>query len=254
MDDEWKNESLDVICSEVEKLSRTNDEGERQCSFQPPHTFLVHSFKAPGFRKEYLVGIRNESEELVGFICAIPFSLKIKNSNLDKCVEVKNLFLHPSVRGKRLTPILISEITRRVTSNGTVTAFYTSSVTITKPICKARYYQRIINVAKLVSVNYREIGRLTTIPRLQQKFNIPKNSLKEKNWRKLGNNEKDILESFELLKLHLAKFLVHQVFNFEEFKHWFVNCDPSVQVYIAGKDKVQGIAIWQVMVKDLIVY
>lgn len=246
-DSDWKDESLDVICNEVEILSHSVKD-ENESSFQPPFSFLVHSFSSPSFRKEYLVGLKDENGMLVGFICAIPFSLQIHKSTLDKCVEVKNLYLHPKVRGKRLTPILIAEITRRVTYNGTITAFYTSSVTITRPLCKARYYQRLINVAKLVSVNYKELARGSTIPRLQAKMELESNPLSSKNWRKLKDS-KDVSEAYQLLCDYLEKFAIHQTFTMEEFVHWFVKSDSSVQVYVAGKEKVEAFAAWQVMVR-----
>lgn len=62
------------------------------------------------------------------------------------------------VRTKRLAPVLIKEITRRVNLLGIWQAVYTAGIVLPKPIAKCRYYHRSLNVKKLIGkrVNLRQ--------------------------------------------------------------------------------------------------
>jgi hypothetical protein len=115
------------------------------------------SMNPPGMKREWLVGLRRKAapHELVGFICGLPMSASIAGTVIEQVMEIKNLYVHPDLRGNRLTPILISEVSRRVRRSNFCVALYTSSVTITRPLCKARFYQRPLNMAKLVAARFK---------------------------------------------------------------------------------------------------
>lgn len=89
---------------------------------------------------------------LVGFISAIPGHVKI----YDKCeaiVEINFLCVHKKLRSKRVAPVLIREITRRVNLTGVFQAVYTAGVVLPKPVATCRYWHRSLNPKKLIEVS-----------------------------------------------------------------------------------------------------
>ena len=53
-------------------------------------------------------------------------------------VEINFLCVHKKLRSKRVAPVLIREITRRVNLRGIFQAVYTAGVVLPKPIAKCR--------------------------------------------------------------------------------------------------------------------
>lgn len=56
-----------------------------------------------------------------------------------KMVEVNFLCVHKKLRSKRMAPVLIKEITRRVHQQGISQAVYGTSAVLPKPIATCRY-------------------------------------------------------------------------------------------------------------------
>ncbi len=242
----WRDATLQSICESVFDLSKTG-EPEETTSFSPDTSFLMWSMSPPGMRREWLAGIRQrESGLLVGFICGLPMSAFIGGAVVEKVMEIKNLYVHPAWRGKRLTPILISEISRRVRLHNYCVALYTSSVTITRPLCKARFYQRPLNMAKLSAVRFKEASRGQTLPRLHGRY--ARAAPLPQGWKKM--EERHTERAWRLLQSHLAQFTVHEVMTLERFRYWFVNAHPSVHAYVVeseGGDEIECFCAWHVM-------
>ena len=72
------------------------------------------------------------------------------------------LCVHKKIRSKRLAPVLIKEITRRVNRNDGWQAIYTAGVNVPTPITEATYYHRALNPKKLVDIDFARVPpRLT---------------------------------------------------------------------------------------------
>lgn len=71
---------------------------------------------------------------------------------MEKIVEINFLCVHKKLRSKRVAPVLIREITRRVNLTGIFQAVYTAGVVLPKPICQTRYWHRSLNPKKLIQV------------------------------------------------------------------------------------------------------
>jgi glycylpeptide N-tetradecanoyltransferase len=68
----------------------------------------------PGFYKSWLFGVRGgKKNKLYGFISGIPTVTNSKEKPV-KMAEINFLCVHKSLRAKRLAPVLIKEVTRRV--------------------------------------------------------------------------------------------------------------------------------------------
>lgn len=89
---------------------------------------------------------------LVGFISAIPGQIRIYDK-AEKIVEINFLCVHKKLRSKRVAPVLIREITRRVNLTGIFQAVYTAGVVLPKPIATCRYWHRSLNPKKLIQVS-----------------------------------------------------------------------------------------------------
>ena len=63
-----------------------------------------------------------------------------------KMVEINFLCVHKKLRSKRLAPVLIKEITRRVNCQGLFQAVYTAGIVLPKPVGTCRYFCLSLNV------------------------------------------------------------------------------------------------------------
>lgn len=59
-------------------------------------------------------------------------------------VEINFLCVHKKLRTKRVAPVLIREITRRVNRTGLFQAVYTAGVVLPKPVSTCRYNRAYI--------------------------------------------------------------------------------------------------------------
>lgn len=55
-------------------------------------------------------------------------------------VEINFLCVHKKLRLKRVAPVLIREITRRVNREGIFQAAFTAGIVLPKPVATCRYY------------------------------------------------------------------------------------------------------------------
>ena len=69
-------------------------------------------------------------------ISHIPCCHGDSNQNM---VEINFLCVHKKLRSKRVAPVLIREITRRVNCTGIFQAVYTAGVVLPKPVASCRY-------------------------------------------------------------------------------------------------------------------
>jgi glycylpeptide N-tetradecanoyltransferase len=76
--------------------------------------FLRWALLPPKQPEEWLVGVRGgKKNKLYGFISGIRVNMNL-NGKVVKMAEINFLCVHKHLRSKRLAPILIREITRRV--------------------------------------------------------------------------------------------------------------------------------------------
>lgn len=127
-----------------------DDDAMFRFDYQPE--FLRWALQPPHWRKDWHVGVRvAKSGRLIAFISAIPAEIKVFERSL-KVVEINFLCVHKKLRSKRLAPVLIREITRRVNLTGIFQAVYTAGVVLPKPVTTCRYWHRSLNPKKLIDV------------------------------------------------------------------------------------------------------
>ncbi|KAF4463642.1 glycylpeptide N-tetradecanoyltransferase [Fusarium albosuccineum] len=200
-----------------------DDEAMFRFNYSP--SILRWAMMPPGWKKEYHVGVRaSQSRKLVAFISAIPVKLRVRE-NFITCSEVNFLAIHKKLRGKRLTPVLIKEITRRSNQNEIWQGLYTAGVVLPKPVSTCRYFHRALNWQKLY-----ECGFSPLPPNSKPQYQIRKYALPEststKGLRPL--EEKDLEAVMDLHKRYTSRYDMTPEFTREEAYHWFApKADPS---------------------------
>lgn len=199
--------SLDVLdtaqVAEVYKLLCENYVEDDECMFRFDYSieFLQWALMPPHFVRDWHVGVRNDKKgNLVGVITAIPARIRVHDREEDM-VEINFLCVHKKLRTKRLAPVLIKEITRRVNCLGRWQAVYTAGVVLPKPVGRCRYWHRSINIKKLVEVKFSYKPERKTFADMIKELKLPKTTTGR--WRVM--EAADVPSVFALLNRYLAK-------------------------------------------------
>lgn len=234
--------------------------------------FLRWALTPPHFKTAWHLGVRRDREgakTLVGFITAIPtlasvykkyvsissLSLPLSTCSLVvltplvcrrevKSVEINFLCVHKNLRTKRLAPVLIREITRRVNVTDTWQAVYTAGVMIPTPVTSCQYYHRSLDPKKLISIGFSHKRRNMSMALTQKFYRLPVVRLCHAHTLSLSTythlhiltsyvqdpqikgirqmKKADIPQAYPLLMKYLSQFHLYSKFTPEEFEHWCV--------------------------------
>mmetsp|Transcript_25671 Transcript_25671/g.18167 ORF Transcript_25671/g.18167 Transcript_25671/m.18167 type:complete len:162 (+) Transcript_25671:588-1073(+) len=135
--------------------------------------FLKWALLPPDQKEDWLVGVRGgKKNRLYGFISGIPVKMFVNNKEVTMA-EINFLCVHKDLREKKLAPLLIKEITRRVNMCDIWQAVYTAGVKIPTPIADTQYWHRSINVKKLIDVKFSSLPPNTPLHRQVRILKIP---------------------------------------------------------------------------------
>jgi glycylpeptide N-tetradecanoyltransferase len=190
--------------------------------------FLKWALQPPGWSREWHIGVRVvQSKKLVAFISGVPADLLISGQKI-RLVEINFLCVHKKLRSKRLAPVMIKEVTRRVNLQGIFQAVYTAGVLLPKPITTCRYYHRSLNPKKLIETGFSYLGRNETMAKVIKKYKL--NGAKIPNWRPM--EKKDVSQVANLLKEYHKKFECAPVLSEEDVGHYLLPVDHVVYSYV----------------------
>ncbi|RMJ25176.1 hypothetical protein PHISP_03967 [Aspergillus sp. HF37] len=205
--------------------------------FRYSQSFLHWALMSPGWRKEWHVGVRaTKSRKLVASICGVPTDIRVRGQKI-RVTEINFLCIHKKLRSKRLTPVLIKEITRRCYLNGIYQAIYTAGVILPTPVSSCRYYHRPLDWLKLYEVGFSPLPHGSTKARQITKNHLP-SSTSTPGLRPM--EEKDVDAVHDLLERYLKRFDMNSAFTKDEIYHWLLH-RPN-----AEKEQV----IWSYVVED----
>mmetsp|Transcript_19914 Transcript_19914/g.29793 ORF Transcript_19914/g.29793 Transcript_19914/m.29793 type:complete len:414 (+) Transcript_19914:103-1344(+) len=211
------------------------EDDESTFRFDYSREFLKWALCPPGFKKEFHVGVRvKKSKKLVGFITGIPARVQVYEST-KKMVEINFLCVHKKLRSKRLAPVLIREITRRVNRTNVWQAVYTAGVVLPRPVSKNRYYHRSLNPKKLIGIGFSRLQPLMTLARTIKLYKVPKTP--QTPGIRQFNPQTDAKQCQEILMKYLKNFKLYQEFDVAEFKHWFTPRKGVVSTYVVADSK-----------------
>jgi len=182
----------------------------------------------------------------MALITGVPATVRAYDNPI-QMVEINFLCVHKKLRSKRLAPVLIKEITRRVNLSGVFQAVYTAGVVLPTPVATCRYFHRSLDPKKLVEIGFSRIPPRMTMARMQKLYKLPEGT---KTGRIEGSNtkednaggiasilrpmvEEDVSSAHQLVTKHLKKFQLAIVFSEEEFRHWFLPRSGVISTYVA---------------------
>merc|ERR1711972_1143911 len=196
--------------------------------------FLRWALKPPGFLRQWHLGVRVKTNaKLVGFITGVPASVQVYD-DMVRMVEIDFLCVHKKLRSKRLAPVLIKEITRRVDRENVWQAVYTAGVVLPRPVAECRYYHRSLNPKKLIEVGFSHLGPRMTMARTIKLYKVPETP-QVPGMRQM--QKKDVPRVTELVKGYLKKFPLHPEFTREEVEHWMLPRDGVVYAYVRESER-----------------
>ncbi|XP_057399746.1 glycylpeptide N-tetradecanoyltransferase 2 isoform X2 [Balaenoptera acutorostrata] len=146
-----------------------------------------------------------------------------------KMVEINFLCVHKKLRSKRVAPVLIREITRRVNLEGIFQAVYTAGVVLPKPVATCRYWHRSLNPRKLVEVKFSHLSRNMTLQRTMKLYRLP-DVTKTSGLRPM--EPRDIKAVQELTNSYLKQFHLAPVMDEEEVAHWFLPQEHIIDTFV----------------------
>eukprot|EP00978_Attheya_sp_CCMP212_P048968 scaffold598894_cov47-Attheya_sp.AAC.1 len=115
--------------TEVYDLLAKNYVEDDDCMFRFDYSpeFLMWALTPPGYQKQFHLGVRSsKSGRLMALITGVPATVRAYHADPTDMVEINFLCVHKKLRSKRLAPVLIKEITRRVNHTGVFQAVYTA--------------------------------------------------------------------------------------------------------------------------------
>uniref|UniRef100_A0A8C7DJJ3 Glycylpeptide N-tetradecanoyltransferase n=1 Tax=Oncorhynchus kisutch TaxID=8019 RepID=A0A8C7DJJ3_ONCKI len=191
--------------------------------------YVSLALRPPGWLPQWHCGVRvSSNKKLVGFISAIPADIHVYDT-LKKMVEINFLCVHKKLRSKRVAPVLIREITRRVNLEGIFQAVYTAGVVLPKPVSTCRYWHRSLNPRKLVEVKFSHLSRNMTLQRTMKLYRLP-DSTKTPSLRAM--ERRDVRQVTELLQKHMRRFQLAPSMGEEEVAHWFLPQDNIIDTFV----------------------
>ncbi len=198
--------------------------------FDYSEDFLLWALTPPGYRNDFLLGVRAaSSKKLIAFISAVPANIKVRSKEKLEVAEINFLCVHKKLRAKRLAPVLIKEITRRVNQTGVFQAVYTAGVVLPVPVASCRYYHRSLNPKKLVRVGFSRLNPRMTMARMQKLYKVA-----DKTTYSLVPMTADHVNGVHsLLKTYLeSKFALFVNFSPEEIAHWLLPRNGVINTYV----------------------
>jgi glycylpeptide N-tetradecanoyltransferase len=145
--------------------------------------------------------------------------MRVRN-NVVRSAEVNFLCIHKKLRGKRLAPVLIKEITRRVNLEGIWQAIYTGGIVLPRPVSTCRYYHRALDWTKLYEVGFSPCPPNSKPSYQARKYTVPQNT-STKGLREM--EAKDLDAVHDLLERYLKRFDLTPVWDKNEVDHWLLH-------------------------------
>ncbi|CAG07255.1 unnamed protein product, partial [Tetraodon nigroviridis] len=239
-----------AVLKELYTLLNENyvEDDDNMFRFDYSPEFLLWALRPPGWLPQWHCGVRvNSNQKLVGFISAIPATIRIYDRE-KRMVEINFLCVHKKLRSKRVAPVLIREITRRVNLQGIFQAVYTAGVVLPKPVGTCRYWHRSLNPRKLIEVKFSHLSRNMTMQRTMKLYRLPEVSERingeRRRWLAQPRapktsglrpmTKKDVPVVHQLLGEYLRQFNLVPAMNQEEVEHWLLPRENIIDTYLNG--------------------
>ena len=174
---EWTTCDMDSeeTCLEVYNLLKNNyvEDDENMFRFNYSKEFLRWALRPPSYFRSWHIGVcAKSSKKLVAFITGVPARIRVRDEVV-RMAEINFLCVHKKLRSKRLAPVMIKEVTRRVHLENIWQAAYTAGVVLPTPITTCQYWHRSLNPKKLIDVGFSRLGARMTMSRTIKLYKLP---------------------------------------------------------------------------------
>lgn len=230
----------DTTCLEVYNLLTNHyvEDDDNMFRFNYSKEFLNWALHPPNYFKSWHIGVRVKSnKKLVAFITGVPARIRVRGQVV-RMAEVNFLCVHKKLRDKRLAPVLIKEVTRRVHLEDIWQAAYTAGVVLPTPITSCRYWHRSLNPKKLIDIGFSRLGPRMTMSRTIKLYKLPEETTTP-GFRKM--ELRDVKEVTQLLRAYLAQFVVAPDFDEDDVLHWLLPVEDVVDSYVVEDLKTREI-------------
>ncbi|XP_055831721.1 glycylpeptide N-tetradecanoyltransferase 1-like [Solanum dulcamara] len=230
---EWTTCDLDSedMCNEVYVLLTNNyvEDDENMFRFNYSKEFLRWALHPPGYYKSWHIGVRvKTSKKLVALITGVPAKIRARDTVV-VMAEINFLCVHKKLRSKRLAPVMIKEVTRRVHLENIWQAAYTAGVVLPTPVSTCQYWHRSLNPKKLIDVGFSRLGARMTMSRTIKLYKLPDQTVTP-GFRKMEPH--DVPAVTRLLRDYLKQFVVAPDFDGNDVEHWLLPKEGVVDSYL----------------------
>nr|XP_046234298.1 glycylpeptide N-tetradecanoyltransferase 2-like isoform X2 [Scatophagus argus] len=209
------------------------EEDDNTIRFDFSLEYLKWILQPPNYQAQWHCGVRvDTNNKLVGFIAAVPADVLIYETE-KRMVQVKLLCVHKKLRLKRMTPVLIRELTRRVNQQGLHQAVYTTATVLPTPLSSCRSWNRPLNPRKLMEVSYPGVRQNMSLQRAV-KFNRVPEVTKTPGLRPM--TKEDVVGVRSLLQANLSKFHLNTILSLQEVEHWLLPRENVIDTYVVEGD------------------
>ncbi|XP_078446525.1 myristoyl-CoA:protein N-myristoyltransferase [Wolffia australiana] len=221
----------DAVATEVYNLLSANyvEDDENMFRFNYSREFLRWALRPPGCFKAWHIGVRvKSSQKLVAFITGVPARIRVRDEVV-AMAEINFLCVHKKLRSKRLAPVMIKEVTRRVHLQNVWQAAYTAGVVLPTPIATTQYWHRSLNPKKLIEVGFSRLGPRMTMSRTVKLYKLP-SSVSTPGFRQM--EPRDAPHVTRLLRAYLSQFAVAPDFDEDDVRHWLLPRENVVESFV----------------------
>ncbi|GFP84468.1 glycylpeptide n-tetradecanoyltransferase 1 [Phtheirospermum japonicum] len=230
----------DEICNEVYVLLTNNyvEDDDNLFRFNYSKEFLRWGLRPPGHFRNWHIGVRvKSSKKLVAFITGIPVKMRVRDEVI-QMAEVNFLCVHKKLRSKRLAPVMIKEVTRRIHLENIWQAAYTAGVLLPTPLVTCQYWHRTLNPKKLIDIGFSRLGDRMTMSRAIKLYKLPSSTVTA-GLRKMES--RDVHAVTRLLRDYLGRFVVAPLFDDAEVAHWLLPQENVVESYVVESSESREI-------------
>ncbi|XP_071318718.1 glycylpeptide N-tetradecanoyltransferase 1-like [Trachinotus anak] len=227
--------SSHTVLNELRTLLNENylEEDDNTIRFNFSLEYLQWALQLPNWLAQWHCAVRvDANKKLVGFIAAVPADVRVYETQ-KRMVQVKFLCVHKKLRLKRMTPVLIRELTRRVNQRGLCQAVYTAGIVLPTPLSSCRYWHRPLNPRKLMEVKYPGLRQSTNLQRALKLNRLPEVT-KTKGLRPM--TKRDVVATHSLLQTNSSKFHLSPVLSLQEVEHWLLPQENVIDTYVVEAD------------------
>ncbi|XP_054455051.1 glycylpeptide N-tetradecanoyltransferase 1-like [Anoplopoma fimbria] len=219
------------LCTLLNENYMDEDDNTIRCEFSME--YLQWALQPPNWLAQWNCGVRvHTNNKLVGFIAALPADVRIYETE-KRMAQVKFLCVHKKLRLKRMTPVLIRELTRRVNQQGIYQAVYTAGIVLPTPLSSCRYWHRPLNSRKLTELTFPGLRQNMNLQRALKFYRLPEVT-KTPGLRPA--TKEDVVGIHSLLQANLRKFHLSSMWSLQEVEHWLLPRENLIDTYVVEGD------------------